>query len=474
MRSIAVLTLAKNVENFRTDNDVGRPLLTTNKSDNTLDVAKQMLKMFSVNSYDNVNIHPELVDFLERAQFDSDSKLGQCKHSLPTDLNGGIIDSTCKEDALQLHCDFKCNSNDLDLLDVNFTYDGEISCSCVEKFAGIVFNVPCSWSSVPSCAASELEVNDHLAKCGPLLQENGEWICSDGLCHLQCHHGYLASDFENQMAAKCLCSKHGDCRWQKSSTCEQTNKQTNECDLPAHPVGKYQCSGNGHGDQCALECEHGFAKEQYGIRECICDGGGGCDWLGHRGTCTAEIGLSILDEFDSTSLLSSAKCDKLPEAQVGVWRCSESADKCRLICPSGLQPNQVVDIQCHCQQGHCLYGLSRFETRFGITSDFERKLDFRCLDNYELYEDSMLDKCLNLPHVANGEWLCSDNGTCSLACGGSKTEEIVIDCLNSNSLDLDLSAISCQMTNKSIMAKLEKQQKLQFSANIQERLNSQK
>ena len=100
-----------------------------------------------------------------------------------------------------------------------------------------------------------------------------------------------------------------------------------------------------------------------------------------------------------------------------ISRCeSNRCDWCIFFsCPSGLQPNQVVDIECHCQAGHCAFGLSRFETRFGITSDFERKLDFRCLDNYELYEDSMLDKCLNLPHVTNGEWLCSDNGTCSLA-----------------------------------------------------------
>merc|ERR1712228_604943 len=119
------------------------------------------------------------------------------------------------------------------LLDI--TYDAEISCGCIETFAGIKFNVPCSWSNLPSCALSgrslsgqlSTQVNDNFAKCGELIQENGDWICDDNECALSCHHGYVASDEGHSMAARCLCSKHGECRWHLPSQCLRVNKIPN-------------------------------------------------------------------------------------------------------------------------------------------------------------------------------------------------------------------------------------------------------
>jgi hypothetical protein len=125
-----------------------------------------------------------------------------------------------------------------------------------------------------------------------------------------------------------------------------------------------------------------------------------------------------------------------------------------------------------------MYGyISKSETRFGLTSSFESSIDFKCTDMYDfnMYEDDTLDKCLNLPDIPNGEWICADNGTCSLTCGedtGGKlysAERIVIDCLNSNSLDLDFTQLTCDMNDQSIM-ELEKKSQHQMPSKIKERL----
>ena len=84
-------------------------------------------------------------------------------------------------------------------------------------------------------------------------------------------------------------------------------------------------------------------------------------------------------------------------------------------CPPGLQPNQVVDIDCECQNDHCMYNhRSQTGSTFGITSTFETSIDFRCSEIFDFYEDDILDKCINLPKVKNGEWICGENGTCAL------------------------------------------------------------
>ena len=86
-------------------------------------------------------------------------------------------------------------------------------------------------------------------------------------------------------------------------------------------------------------------------------------------------------------------------------------------CPPGLQPNQVVNISCVCQNGRCLYSHNTATgSRFALTSDFESTIDFSCTDmyNYNYYEDDTLDKCMNLPDVQDGDWICSGNGTCAL------------------------------------------------------------
>lgn len=480
MKSVALL-LACNVEGNAADNDVKRPL--SNVTDDTLNIAHEMLQMFSVHSFDEHLVDPSLLNVVRNTKMYSENKLNTCIDLLPTKLNGGIIDSTCREESQQLRCNFKCDSNDLEntLLDINFTYDAEISCRCIEYFAGIRFNVPCGWSSIPSCAYSTstalIQVNDNVAKCGPLVQEHGDWICDGNECSLQCNHGYVAKDDGTSMVAKCLCSKHGDCRWQLPSQCGRLNQIANQCDKPYHPVGKYDCSGYRHGDQCSLQCTNEYIREQYGIRECVCDNGGGCDWVGQIGTCTQDFGLSILDDFESRSLLSSAKCDRLPTVTSGKWRCSDNAETCTLICPPGLQPNQVVNISCVCQNGRCLYSHNTATgSRFALTSDFESTIDFSCTDmyNYNYYEDDTLDKCMNLPDVQDGDWICSGNGTCALTCSngtdGTFTEKFVIDCLNSDSTDIDMSQINCTSSVKSIMA-MEKKSRSSMSKKVQDRLH---
>ena len=84
-------------------------------------------------------------------------------------------------------------------------------------------------------------------------------------------------------------------------------------------------------------------------------------------------------------------------------------------CPPGLEQNINVKIDCICENNSCLYGLATSKGhKFGLTSSFETEIGFQCNDVYNFYEESVFDKCLNLPDVDGGEWVCNGNGTCSL------------------------------------------------------------
>jgi hypothetical protein len=416
MRSVALLLATSG----SADNDVMRTLPATSE---TFNVAFKMLQMFSVHSFEEHLVDPSLLDIIRHSQIDSANRLSTCRDILPTKLNGEIIDSTCREENQQMFCNYKCNSNG-SLLDI--TYNTEISCRCLETFAGITFNVPCGWFGLPSCInpqepsgalialTPERQVNDNVAKCGPLVAEKGEWTCDGNMCSLKCHHGYIASDSGHSMTARCLCSKHGACKWQLPAQCSRVNQIAHSCDQPFHLIGQYECTGYQQGDQCKLKCDQGWKKQQYGIRECVCDASGGCDWIGQIGSCTQDFGLSILDQFDSTSLLSNVKC-QLPDVDIGTWRCEENAENCTLICPPGLQPNQVVDINCYCQDDYCMYNhKGRNGSTFGLTSSFETSIGFGCEETFDILEDDILNKCVNLPNVKHGEWICGKNGTCAL------------------------------------------------------------
>lgn len=81
MKSVALL-LACNVEGNAADNDVKRPL--SNVTDDTLNIAHEMLQMFSVHSFDEHLVDPSLLNVVRNTKMYSENKLNTCIDLLPT------------------------------------------------------------------------------------------------------------------------------------------------------------------------------------------------------------------------------------------------------------------------------------------------------------------------------------------------------------------------------------------------------
>lgn len=471
MKSVAFLLASSKAVNI--ENDVDRTFSQDSQ------IASKMLKMFSISKIDYDIIEPSLRKLVKNPIIEPENNLKECFDQIPSKLNGKVITSSCQIDEEFLSCDFECNSSSDSLLDS--IQKMEIKCGCTENVGGITFKVPCKWSELPPCAHRLPTYTSN--QCGPIYEDNGSWNCENGdKCSLSCNNGYEASDKLNPMQATCNCNKHAKCKWQKPSQCQRVNKFKHICNDPYHAIGNYNCTGKEHGEMCNLQCPHTFKTQQFGTRECICDNGGGCDWVGDVGKCIQSIDIAALADFETSSLLSTNRCKKLPTTSIGIWRCSENADNCQLTCPAGMNADKSVGIECFCKNDICMYNHnSASGVRFAITSDFSAAVNFTCSlyeeDSYDgedyfedPYQKPTQNNCFNLPQLENGIWNCH-NGTCSLICSdvtGNKWDELTIDCLTPSDERVNYDQISCSNTKS---RHFKKNPKSLISGSMRERLN---
>jgi len=420
-------------------------------------MVEKLASMFTVS---NVTSDSPFFESRERFRFEPATDMSQCFGALPNDLNGGINRSSCRRTKLgQMSCRYDCDSSLLD-------HSSDVSCSCSESIGGVNFNVPCEWSGFPHCARKAAQ-RVAGTPCGQISDENGSWNCDEeNECQLECKRGYKLID-SSASRKKCNCNRHGLCAWSSQpllystdenetreslSGCEKENERDFRCDAPYHPVGEHKCTGAEHGDQCELQCPDGFVKEQLGVRECVCDRGGGCAWTGDAGSCTADLGglNNLFENFNlDNSLLHRKKCKKLPEAKRGKWVCDEESGDCQLTCSSGLQPSRQIFLKCHCGNSsdtkeNCAYRLtSGNHSTFAPRENFEHELGFSCLEEYEYYDEEETQEpqaCAKLPAVKDGRWTC-DSGHCTLWC--EESPAINVDCTNPALTLESLTPLSC-------------------------------
>jgi len=398
------------------------------------------------------NVENDLGSMLVQMFADNNTDLKTCYDLLPE--HGHIISDTCEEKHEgTLTCQFKCDETDNLHLLKNIKVSGyQVACRCHQTINGQRFNVPCAWSGLPSCkSVPPTVIPDYGSHCGELSDENGAWECSGSSCHLTCNHGYVPSDEEAQMSPRCTCNKFGDCSWFKPASCVQVNHENGKCEPEESPLGITECTGTSLGDLCQLQCPKHFKVEQYGVRRCSCNSAGACDWLGDRGRCEEDVELPpVLAALDisSGSLLSSAKCGRLPDTQMGFWQC-DSDQTCQLVCPPGFEANQNLEISCLCANGNCLYqNKNSLEHRFQL-EHIEETNDFECLALIdEDIPDSVImekgiDRCASLPRIENGAWNCT-HGTCNLRCiGDNEKERFVVDCLADDTELIDWDSVNC-------------------------------
>jgi hypothetical protein len=291
---------------------------------------------------------------------DSNPNLEQCYHLLPG-LQGTIVEDSCKEEDESITCNFKCDGDENieqdRLLGSNIIFGGyEIKCQCHQIIGGNRVYVPCTWSGIPSCPVRSPPaiLPEYGEQCGELSDQHGEWKCEGKSCYLHCNHGYIASDTGTKMSPKCSCSKFGNCSWYKPAKCVRINPESGKCKAEQALIGEMGCTGYTNGELCELDCPTNYKSDQYGIRRCECDSSGACDWLGDRGHCEEDFSFPGLESISSSSLLSNQKCKKLPETEMGFWQC-DPEQTCTLVCPPGYEANQVVEIDCLCSNGSCLY-----------------------------------------------------------------------------------------------------------------------
>lgn len=379
------------------------------------------------------------------------TNLAQCYDMLPE--NGELLEESCHQESDDsLKCKFKCESEEESLLlSPNIKFVGyDINCKCHQTIGGQNYSVPCNWSGLPKCgkrSAPNYPVRpEYGERCGTLSDRNGIWKCDSKSCYLDCNHGYMATDIAAKMSPKCSCSKFGDCSWFKPASCVKINHENGKCKLDEAPIGKFDCTGNSIGDLCLLQCPADYKPEQAGVRRCECDSTGACDWRGDKGHCREDFTFPGLEMIESSSLLSNQKCRDLPPSEIGFWTCDEH-QTCSLECPPGYDTNRVVEIDCICSNGACLFqNRNSDDNRFQI-HDIERTSEFECIPllEEEIFEpDQGLDRCSDLPHVKNGLWSCT-HGTCSLSCADDATglhmDRLVIDCLQNH--DIDWSHVNC-------------------------------
>lgn len=250
------------------------------------------------------------------------------------------------------------------------------------------------------------------------------------------------------MSPKCSCSKFGDCSWYKPAKCLRINPESGKCKAEQALIGEMGCTGYTNGELCELDCPTNYKSDQYGIRRCECDSSGACDWLGDRGRCEEDFSFPGLESISSSSLLSNQKCKKLPETEMGFWQC-DPEQTCTLVCPPGYEANQVVEIDCLCSNGSCLYQNQNSPDRRFQVHDIELTSGFECFE-VEDYEDLPdVNHCTNLPTVRDGIWNC-EHGTCNLRCSGDNgghEERFVVDCLTDID-EIDWSQVNCNRSSK--------------------------
>lgn len=383
------------------------------------------------------------------------SDLSQCYDILPDD--GNLVTESCQQDGESLKCKFKCESEEEGslLLSPNVKFAGyEVKCRCHQTIGGLKFKVPCNWSGLPQCNRNRggppVPVRpEYGEQCGPLSDRDGIWKCDSKTCYLHCNHGYIATDFAAKMSPKCSCSKFGDCSWFKPASCVKINPENGKCKLDEAPIGKFDCTGNSTGDLCLLQCPADYKPDQSGVRRCECDSVGACDWRGDRGHCEEDFSFPGLDQIESSSLLSSQKCRDPPQTEISFWTC-DAEQTCSLVCPPGYDTNRVVEIDCLCSNGTCLFqNRNSDDNRFQI-EDIETTSGFECiplLEEPDSEPDQDLDRCSDLPNIKNGLWSCA-HGTCSLSCEDDATglhmDRLVIDCLAQHNDDsINWSNINC-------------------------------